>query len=151
MDRFYYENLDVKESRSTTDYMLISDSESDDFFERRDSVSITEREYGILKRIVRKKKGDFKYEVLYEEQYVGGIVGEEKEPLHNIEIQGRSDDRTMIDNYYISKYDDDWFHVSCIKKKKGSKRVRTNYRCDQFEGVVELLSDLDMVHQKYKK
>lgn len=145
----------INESRSTMYYMIISDSESNDLFYRRDSISITEREYGILKKIVRKKKGDLKYEVIYEESYIGGTVGEEKDPEYSIEIQGRPDYYTrdkIFKNYHINKYDDDWFHVS-VHEKKGKKSVLivTEYKCDQFDGVVKLLSDLDMIYQKYKK
>ena len=148
------------ESEDKNLYSELSNDECEEFCERVEAESISRWEFDKLNKII-KKSGPvgslFKYNILYDSYSHGGSLSKdgvvsEGITIFNIEIQGRplNNYRIYYDNFFINKYEDGWYIVQRRSKSStaSGKRIE-NYKCDQLDGLVKLLSDLGMVHKKY--
>jgi len=53
--------------------------------------------------------------------------------------------RGKISKCVIQKSDDEWFYVAFSKNNINSYRDADHYKCDQFEGVIRLLKDKEIL------
>lgn len=112
----YYTDID-----SVTYYELISDT-----------INMTNKDIEIITK-------DIKYE--WDEDIVGRIPGVKDIRSKVLVIFPESGSLT------INKLDDDWFivRISSIRDVNNRRLIYNHYKCDHFEGLIELLIDKNII------
>lgn len=149
------------ESKSNGEYQIV-DNES---FEDMNDVDISKKEFNLIKSLFNKSNKNIKHpsRIVFKDSFsmiktVGTTFGIGKDiiPSH-IFIVFEDADKMKSEKYVelicsmdIFKYEDEWYQVIFREDYKKNYRSNTRrntetYKCDQFEGLIQLLKDKNIL------
>lgn len=149
------------ESQSSSIYQIV-DNET---FEGKNDVNISKKEFNLIKSLFNKSNKNIKHpsRIVFIDSFsmlktLGTTFGSDKDiiPSH-IFIVFEDTDKMKSEKYVelicsmdIFKYEDEWYKVIFSEDYKKNYRSNTRrntetYKCDQFEGLIQLLKDKNIL------